>query len=96
MRSEAPLISAQGSGIAGDAMIPLLSTICSLQKERKYLKSKLMKEKLENLFGEDSYVNKYIDKVQNSCNPDEKDNFIKIEHELEGLNKNYKVNIKID
>lgn len=71
--------------------IPLLNTICDLQKERKYLKSKLMKEKLEDLLGENSYINRYIDKVSKLNYQEEKEKLMKIEGEMEGLNKNYKV-----
>ena len=73
--------------------IPLLNTICDLQKERKFLKSKLMKEKLEDLLGENSYINRYIDKVSKLNYQDEKEKLMKIEGEMESLNKNYKVKI---
>ena len=71
--------------------IPLLNTICDLQKERKYLKSKLMKEKLEDLLGENSYINRYIEKVSKQNHQEEKEKLLKIESEIEDLNKNYKV-----
>jgi hypothetical protein len=71
--------------------IPLLNTICDLQKERKFLKSKLMKEKLEDLLGENSYINRYIDKVSKLNYQEEKEKLMKVEGEMEALNKNYKV-----
>ncbi len=75
--------------------IPLLNTICDLQKERKYLKSKLMKEKLEDLLGENSYINRYIDKVSKLNYHEEREKLLKMEGEMENMNKNYKVMIKI-
>ena len=72
--------------------IPLLNTICDLQKERKFLKSKLMKEKLEDLLGENSYINRYIEKVSKLNFQEEKEKLMKVEGEMETLNKNFKVN----
>jgi hypothetical protein len=46
--------------------LPMLNTILQLQRERKSLKSKLMKDKLFSLFNEVSFVNKYIQKNKNS------------------------------
>ena len=83
-------ISMGGNNLIVDS-IPLLNTICDLQKERKYLKSKLMKDNLEDLLGENSYINRYIDKVSKNNYQDEKEKLMKVEGEMENLNKNFKV-----
>lgn len=75
--------------------VPLINTICDLQKERKFLKSKLMKEKLEDLLNENSFINRYIDKVSKLHYQEEKEKLMKVESEMETLSKNYKVNIMI-
>ena len=71
--------------------LPLLNTICDLQRENKILKSKVMKDKLDKLSGEDSYVNRYIKKVSKAYIYETKDDLNKIENELEELNNNFKV-----
>ena len=83
-------LSLGGNNLMTDS-IPLLNTICDLQKERKYLKSKLMKEKLEDLLGENSYINRYIDKVSKLNYQDEKEKLMKVEGEMDSLNRNFKV-----
>ncbi len=80
------------NNLTTDSM-PLLSTISELQRERKLLKSKVMKEKLSQLCGEDSYVNRYIKKVAKANINETKEELMKIETEMGDLNDNYKVNL---
>jgi hypothetical protein len=67
--------------------IPLVHTICELQRERKILKSKLMKEKLFTLINEITYVNKYIEKNSRS---EDLDLFDDLKEDVEDMNENYK------
>lgn len=78
------------SNMAGN-YAPIINTVCQLQKERKFLKSKLMKEKLVNLIEEnDSYMNKFIQKdLKISKHDNEKDFYRNIEDNVKNLNSNY-------
>lgn len=69
----ASLYAAEGeenSGMVGN-FAPLLNTVCLLQRERKYFKSKLMREKVSKLMeDEDSFMNKFIRKDYNIVKKD--------------------------
>ena len=79
------------SAIAGMGNAPIIKTVCVLQKERKNLKSKLMKDKLISLIEDnDSYMNKFIKKdMKISRNESEKDLYKRIEDNVNNLNMNY-------
>lgn len=85
-----PRVTVMTSNLTTETM-PLLNTIIDLQRENKILKSKTVKDKLDKLSGEDSYVNRYIKKVSKAYINETKDDLNKIENELEELNNNYKV-----
>ena len=78
------------SGMSGN-YAPIINTVCLLQKERKFLKSKLMKEKLVSLIEDnDSYMNKFIQKdLKISKHDNEKDFYRNIEDNVKNLNSNY-------
>jgi len=82
------------SSLTTDSM-PLLSTICDLQRERKLLKSKVMKERLDKLLEEDSYVNRYIKKVSKAYINETREDLLKIENEIENLNDNFSVRLSV-
>ena len=80
------------SAIAGMGnYAPIINTVYVLQKERKNLKSKLMKDKLISLIEDnDSYMNKFIKKdMKISKNENEKDFYKRIEDNVNNLNTNY-------
>ena len=52
-----------------------------------------MKEKLDKLCEEDSYVNRYIKKVSKAYINETREDLMKIETEIEKLNDNYKVRL---
>jgi hypothetical protein len=71
--------------------VPLLNTICELQRERKMLKSKLMKDKLQDLFNEESNINKLIKRKKKTYISEEKDLYSQIEDQVININDNYRV-----
>ena len=80
------------SAIAGmGSYAPIINTVYVLQKERKSLKSKLMKDKLVSLIEDnDSYMNKFIKKdMKISKNESERDFYKRIEDNVNNLNTNY-------
>lgn len=64
----------------------LFNTMMHMQRERKLLKMKLMKGKLEALEKEDSYINKFILQNKNLSENEEYDN---VEDLLESINIDY-------
>lgn len=64
----------------------LLHSMIQMQRERKLLKIKLMKGKLEVLSNENSFINRFIN--QNESNPDS-DIYETIESSLTSINKDY-------
>jgi hypothetical protein len=66
--------------------VPLLNTICELQRERKILKSKLMKDKLTEMFNENSYINRYISKNKT----ENLEFYEQVEENVQNLNEHYK------
>lgn len=66
--------------------VPLLNTICELQRERKILKSKLMKDKLSEMFNENSYINRYISKNKS----ENLEFYEQVEENVQNLNEHYK------
>ena len=70
---------------------PIVNTVCVLQKDRKNLKAKLMKEKLNNLISdENSFMNKLIKtNFFISKNPEQKNLYKNIENSVINLNNNY-------
>ena len=70
---------------------PIVNTVCVLQKDRKNLKAKLMKEKLNNLISdENSFMNKLIkNNFFITKNPEQKNLYKNIENSVINLNNNY-------
>ena len=67
--------------------IPLLNTIHQLQRERKLLKTKITKDKVEQLlYDKNSYINRYINKSSKA----ENDIYGKIEDPVCNINENLK------
>lgn len=65
----------------------LLNAVIQLHREKKLLKAKLMKEKLEQLQDENSYINKYIKKIDN--NKGDLELIADLEEDLNDVNKDF-------
>lgn len=70
----------------------LLHTVIQLQREKKLLKMKLLKDKLEEYQDENSYINKYINQIE-ELKPDY-DMITEVEEDLNEINKDYTVSRK--
>lgn len=72
----------------------LFSTICDMQQERKALKAKLTKAKLNLFIDESSYLNKFIEtniKSKNDLNENEANNKATLKDSIIKIHDNYKV-----
>ncbi len=82
--------SNKAQGVFGDSA-SLLNTLNSLQRERKFLKSKLIKEKLKEMMGDhNSYMNKYISNdLKISKDFSERDMYNNIKNNVIDLNQDF-------
>ena len=65
----------------------LLNAVIQLHREKKLLKAKFMKDKLEQLQDENSYINKYIKKLEN--NKGDLDLISDLEEDLNDVNRDF-------